>query len=226
MRAKLILAVFLILGIIFLLFFTKQGATFVGFLKEKIPGTFSSFVALIQRPSGKYFSFLLELNRNSLVGDFEAVNSTFFAKTEEMKISVNDMPINIPKDSILRIEDGQGSFIFSENIKGKLNAKKIYVNEITFGPSDLKVEFEISASKFAIGGVKKDLITFSGLSGKLQQLAEDGSVTQTLNLENDEIKIENFFGAIKFEKDLAYLQGYATKIYGKIKGISFEWKAS
>jgi hypothetical protein len=74
MRAKLILAVFLILGIIFLLFFTKQGATFVGFLKEKIPGTFSSFLALIQRPSGKYFSFLLELNRNSLAGDFEAVN--------------------------------------------------------------------------------------------------------------------------------------------------------
>ena len=225
MRGKLVLAVFLILGIIFLLFFTKQGTFFVNFLKDKIPGTFSSFLAFIQKPSGKYFSFLLELNKNSLVGEFEAINSTFFARTEEMKIFVNGMPINIPKDSILRIEDGQGSFTFSEKIKVKLNAKKIYVNEITFGPSDLKIEFEISASRFVIGGIKKDLISFSGLSGKLQQLAEDGSIIQTLNLENEEVKIENFFGTVKFEKDLAYLQGYATKIYGKIKGVNFEWIA-
>jgi len=220
MRAKVVLATFLILGIIVMLFFTQQGRTFLNFLNKNLPPTFSSLFTLFnfQRPSGNYFLFSLQLNRSSFSGSFEVANSTFLTK-EGITILLNNIPLTIPENSSLRIEDCQGKFDINEKVKASLSAKKVIMNEIIFGPSDLKVEFEASLQKALITGARKDLISFSSINGKLEQLAEDGSVKHSVALEKDELKINNFFGSIKFEKNSVYLYGYATKIQGK----NFEW---
>jgi hypothetical protein len=226
MRWKTILAVFLIFGIAGMLFFTQHGRNFLLLIQEKLPSGLSSLFSLTQLQDKKYFSFSLRMERNLLSYSFEAVNSSLLAKGKEITILVNGIPLNIPENSVLRLEDGKGSISINEKVKGSLSVKKIYVDGITYGPSNLKTEFEINAPKIVIGGLKKDLLAFSSISCELQQIAEDGSIKQNLNLENDELSISNFFGAIKLEENSAYLQGYATKIRGKIKGVSFEWAAS
>jgi hypothetical protein len=220
MRAKIILAVFLILGIIGLLFFTQQGRVFLNSLNKNIPPTFSSLLTLFsfQKPSENYFPFSLQISRNSLSDSFEAVNSTFLTQ-EGITIFLNNIPLTIPENSSLRIENCQGRFDINEKIKASLSAKRILIDEIAFGPSDLKVEFEAPLQKALIAGARKDVINFSSISGKLEQLAEDGSVKHSVTLANDGLKISNFFGSIRFEKDLVYLYGCATKIQGK----NFEW---
>jgi hypothetical protein len=220
MRAKTILAVLLILGILGLLFFTQQGRVFLNFFKQNLQPTFSSLFASfsLKKPTGNYFLFSLQLNRNSFSGSFEAVNSTFLTK-DGITISINKIPLTIPENSSLRIEDCQGRFDINEKVRASLNAKKVIVDGTIFGPSELEVKFETKLSTGTIAGAKKELISFSGIKGKLEQLTEDGSIKQSVILENEDLTIKDFSGVIKFAKDSAYLYGYATKIQGK----NFEW---
>lgn len=225
MKTKLLLAIILVSAIFALMFFTEKGRDYLLFLQENVPSAISNFLASLnilktQISPGEYFLFSLIINKNAISDyNFNAINSTIFVRESKGRILINQIPLTIPKDYSLRIINSQGEIVFGDLIRANLNAEMIYINEITYGPNNLKINFEISSNKFIVSGVEKGELTFQGITGELTQLAEDGSLKKLVNLANEELMIKNFFGSIRVDEKNAYLQGFATLIKGK----DFEW---
>lgn len=222
MRWKILLTLFIILGITGLLIFTQKGRDFKEKYLDKYIQKVGSFFSgitgkFIKRPEvNRTLQLTVETDPNLSRGlDFQLEGLSFKGELIYDSVSVGGQNINIKDDNeiVFRTDAMSGSVSIDDNGKMRISgqAPSIELNNMVFTPksAEEKVEFYLVGSPvtFSLDNVEKDRLMFSGISGSLR-LKE----WSPLELDHDELDIRFFKGNIEQGKNSTVISGRAEKV--------------
>jgi len=214
MRWKLWLTLFIVIGIVYLLFFSKATKDYTQFFRSKL-GEFLSIFQ--QKPQGKFFEISLNVNRDSIQDfKFELPNSTVIVAGDFLLAKISEQKI-LPKEGrieSINLKDFSGSVEKKENnFKIVGNCKNFEVNNLIFSSEKiLNVEIEVIPSEISLFNMKADKIIFINSNGELRRIRDDKA--DIINLKNSSVEINNFVGSAIISKEEIKLSGITNLVKG------------
>ncbi len=214
MRWKLWLAVFIILGIAYLLFFSEATSKYTEFFR----GRLGEFISIFKpKPQGSFFEISLSINREALEDQsFNLPNSTLIvsgnfltAKISEQKVLAKEGKIGriALKDFVGKVEKRGNSFKISGNCKG------FEVNDLIFSAEkSSSVEIEVIPDEISLFYLTNDRLLFSNANGELKRTVDEK--TDQISLKGSTLEIDNFVGSIIISEKTLKLSGMSNFVKG------------
>jgi Fe-S cluster assembly iron-binding protein IscA len=227
MHWKLLLGLFIIIGIAGLLMFSERGRNFREKYLDKYVKPIGSYLKGItgrfvkQKPINRTLDITLETDFFAVYGqEFEIEENALDFKFVYDTVSIDDQSINLRGDKTIefKTDSMSGSFIIDGDGRVRVygEASSIEINDLIFTPEakEGKIEFSLvgSPTSFSLFDVEKSSMTLSGISGTLK--FEDWS---PLALENDDFFVQNFKGNIKLDEGSLIISGKVEK--ARLNGI-------
>lgn len=220
MNWKVLLALFIIVGITGLLMFTERGRDFKERYLDKYIQRVGSFLrgitgGVIMPEVNRTLQFTVETDPSSLRGiDFQLDGLPFEGELTYEAVSVGGQNINLKDEEEIDFTTDAMSGSVSVDDDGVMRisgqASSIELNGMVFTSKseEEKVEFYLAGSPvaFSLEGIEKDGLLFSEVSGSLKLKG-----WQPLELEDDELDIRFFKGNVEQEKDQLIISGKAEK---------------
>src|SRR4030042_3985937 len=214
---KLWISIFLVIGIMSLLFYTDAGKKTLGIFK------IGRFVDTY--PSGeKGFSVELDTNEEAFYSQsYEVSNTTFVAsgicreniKMDNIKINRDGFVCEITLNSLYGVVDyTQGGSVV---ISGK--AASMRMDGVLYSGENMKVMVEVTPNSFMLTDVSEKRIILQSVNGKISKLRADGNVSMVGFLNANSLKINNFNGDIKLEENHLILKGTTDSVESE----EFKW---
>lgn len=214
MRWKLWLTVFIIIGIAYLLFFSKATKDYTQFFRSKL----GEFLSIFQsKPQGNFFEISLNVNKDS-IQDFNSnlPNSTIIVSGDFLSARISEQKV-FPKEGKIEsisLKD------FSGNVEKKGNNLKIIgtcknfeINNLLFSSEKISnVEIEVIPSDTSLFYMKADKITFANSNGELRRIREEKS--DIITLKNSKLEIDNFMGSLIISGEEIKLSGMTNLVKG------------
>jgi len=228
MNWKIILALFIIIGITGLLIFSEKGSSFRQQYLDKYIKTVGSFFSgitskfKINKPyPNNTFEFSLTANPDILNGqNFDLTSVNFDGTLEYNSIVINNQNINMKEEKNIAFKTNNmvGTISIDSNNIITILGQSAYVelNGLIFSPKDGEkvIGFSVSGKpvKYVMSNVYKENIGFTGASGliKLKDLSP-------MELKNDNLILMNFLGQISQDKDSLTMIGKIQK--ARLNGI-------
>jgi len=222
MNWKIILALFIIIGITGLLIFSEKGSSFREKYLDKYIKTVGSFFSGITskfkftKPyPNNTFEFSLTANSDILKGqNFDLTSVNFDGTLEYNSIIINNQNINMKEEKNIDLKTNNmvGTVSIDSNNLITILGQSAYVelNGLIFSPKDGEkvIDFSVSGKpvKYVMSNVYKENIVFTGTSGllKLKDLSP-------MALKNDNLILKNFLGEISQDKDSLTMIGKIEK---------------
>ncbi len=209
MRWKLWLTLFIIIGIAYLLFFSKT----TQFLRSKL----GEFLSIFQKSQGNFFEITLNVNRDSIQDfKFELPNSTVIISGDFLSARISEQRI-LPKEGkieSINLKDFSGSVEkkgYNFKIVGK--CKNFEVNNLIFSSEKISnVEIEVKPSEMSLFYMKADKIIFINSNGELKRIR--GEKADVINLKNSNLEIHNFVGSAIIDSEEIKLSGTTNFVKG------------
>lgn len=214
MRWKLWLTVFIVIGIIYLLFFSKATKDYTQFFRSKLGEFLSIFKASTEQ---KFFEISLNVNKNSLQDfSFNLPNSSVSVSGEFVSAKISEQKI-LPKNGKIEsisLSDFSGNVEKKDkNLKIVGTCKNFEINNLLFSSQKTSnVEIEVLPSSFSLFNVKAEKIVFVNSNGELKRI-KDGK-EDIINLKNSKVEIENFVGSIIMDGEEIKLSGIVSLVKG------------
>jgi hypothetical protein len=233
MNWKLILALFIIVGITGLLLFSEKGRDlkdrYLGKYVDILTGYFSKYTGkIIPSPKvNRTLSIEIKISSSSLKKqEFDLVGSPLSVNLKYDSVSLGNQNIKLKNADVIdfNTESMTGTVIFDENNKMTISgsANSIELNGLLFFPptTDTKLTFNLvgSPSSFSIENFEDDKFTLSDISGTLTL-----SDWSPLTLHNDNLDIYYIKGSIKQDGDSISIKGNVERI--SLNGIDLSLKS-
>jgi hypothetical protein len=228
MNWKIILALFIIIGITGLLIFSDKGSSFREKYLDKYIKSVGNFFSGItskfkfNKPyPNNTFEFSLSANSDILKGQNFDVNSINFDGTLEYNsMMINNQNINMKeeKNIDLKANNMAGTILIDSNNIVTISGQSAYIelNGLIFSPKNGEkvIDFSVSGKpvKYLMSNVYREEIAFTGVSGLLT--LKDLS---PMSLKSDTLILKNFLGEINQDKDLLSISGKIEK--ARLNGI-------
>ncbi len=229
MKWKIWTIAFLVLAILGLLFFSRQGNNYLEFLRSRINNLISGLGILPSLNFGSaYFNMQLSSDKESFKQiSFNLENSYVLAEglcVGNIKAG-NIILEKSGKSCKVKLEKGNGKveFTIANTALFEVSSPSVVIDELNYLPTDseLNLNFEILPSKLTLSYAKSSKLNLNILFGDVKKLKEDGTLDIFKNLYNESIEISNFLGSIELNDNNYQLRGTSTQI----KGINFNWFA-
>jgi hypothetical protein len=213
---KLWISIFLVIGIMSLLFYTDAGRKTLGFFK------IGRFVETT--PSNtQYFTMELDANEESFYSQHYDISNTTFASSGlcQQNIKINDINLNrdgVPCEIILN--GLVGSFDYTQSgsvyISGKATSMKL--DTVLYSGENMKITVEIIPNSFLLSEVSEKKIDLPSVTGKISKI-KGGSASVVGFLNANSVDISNFDGSFKLDQGQLILNGIASSVVSQ----EFKW---
>lgn len=196
MRWKLWLTVFILIGIVYLLFFSKATKEYTQFFRSKL----GEFLSIFQQASqGKFFEISLNVNGDSIQDfTFNLPNSTIIVSGDFISAKISDQKVSSKDGRIesISLKDFSGSVEKKGNIfKIVGTCKSFEINNLLFSSEKISsVEIEVIPSDISLFYIKAEKIIFVNSNGELKRIKGDKS--DIISLNNSKLEIYNFIGSL------------------------------
>jgi len=232
MRFKLLLGIFIIIAIVGLLIFSKQGRDFREKYIDKYMGPVTGFFKGItgrfvkEKPVNRILDINLETSLNGISGqNFDVQNLNFDAGLSYDSAIIAGQTVNIRDDKTInfKVVGMTGTIQMLGNNKMKIigESSSVEINGIAFSPQSKKdkIDFSLTGTptSFSLNNIEKDTMTFSGISGSLK--FKDWP---SLALENDKLSIQKFKGTITLGEDTLMIIGKVER--ASLNGVDLSSK--
>jgi hypothetical protein len=228
MNWKVILALFIIIGITGLLIFSDKGKDFRQKYLDKYIKTVGNFFSGI---TGKFkftkpypnntFECSLTANSDILKSqNFDVTSVNFDGTLEYNSITINNQNINMKEANNieLKVNNMAGTISIDSNNIITISGQSAYVelNGLIFSPKNGEkvIDFSVLGKpvEYVMNNLYKENLIFTGVTGllKLKDLSP-------LALKNDNLSLKNFLGEIKQDKDSLTMSGKIEK--ARLNGI-------
>lgn len=216
-RWKVWFAIFLILGILGLLFYTDAGRKTLDFFK------IGRFVKPV--PSVQQFSIILNTDEEAFyTQSYKIADATFIATGIcQQTIKINE--ITVSREGVrcdLTLNGLTGSFDFTRGgsiiTSGQVMSLKINDNSYSSAKA-MQVVVEVIPTSFLLADLSQDKIVLSSVTGNISRLKDDGGISIVAYLDKSSLEINNFDGFLKLDNGQVILKGIA----GSVKSKEFSW---
>ena len=230
MHLKVLLALFIIIGIASLLIFSESGRNFREKYLDKYTKSIGSYVDVIRSkfiktpPINRTLELSIKTNSSSLRNEEFKVKS-FEGTLIYSSISIGGQKISMreEKEVDFNCKNMVGS-VYIDNV-GKMrisgHASSVELNGMVFSPKngEKSIEFNLigTPKSFSLNDVEKDRLTLSRASGYLMLKG-----LSPLMLENDNLNILHFKGSIEQADDSLTINGKAER--ANLNGIDLTLK--
>ncbi len=225
MRFKLLLGIFIIIAIIGLLIFSKQGRSFRENYLDRYIGPVTGFFKDItgrfvkQQPINRTLDVTVETDFNVLSGQsFDVQNLNLEAELSYDSVLVSNLMLKNSKTIDFKTVGMLGTIQILGGNKMKIigESLSVEINDMTFSPQSNKekVDFSLVGTpiSFSLNNIEKDQIIFSGASGTLK-VKDLGP----LPLEGDKLILQKFRGTVSLDDDILTITGKVERAsLGKI----------
>jgi len=232
MNWKLLLTLFIIIGITGLLLFSEKGRDF----KEKYLGKYTKIVGgYLTGLTGKFkatssvnrtLPISIEASYSSLKGqEFSLSGDPLKVELKYDTVSIGGQNVKLKDKDTLGFETGSmiGTVVFDEEGKVTIsgNADSVELNGMVFSPptGGTKISFNLIGipSNLILSNSEKDKMVLSGVTGLLKL-----SNWSPLALQGDNLDISYFKGTVKQEGDSVNIAGTVEKI--SLNGVDLSLK--
>lgn len=228
MNWKLMLALFIIVGVTGLLLFSEKGSGLKNKYIQTISGYFSKYTGKIipKKDVNRTLPIEIKFSYSSLKGqEFALTGNKFSVNLKYDSASLGNQNIKLKNaDTIdFNTENMAGKVTFDENNKMIVtgSADSVELNGLLFSPpaANTKLSFNLvgSPSSFSIENFENDNLLLSNISGTLTL-----SDWSPLALHNDNLNIHYIKGSIKQDGDSVSIVGTVESI--SLNGIDLSLK--
>ena len=243
MNLKAVFAVFVIIGIGFMLMQTESGREYFGwsfeFLKAKIGGFVSGAFTYggifgQKMPEGATFQMSLNAARQGFIGQNYTVSNASLSVTGVCASAVRISVTSLHKAALeCRIESPAAYGLFEYTAEGNVRfmgeAAEMTVDGTSYtlegddAGKPMKVSFEVAPLGFTLDRIAQPLLSLRSVDGSIKRLAADGTAKSTEQLSGDSLDIGGFMGFLKLDNSNIILQGSAVFVKGSGEHSSFVW---
>lgn len=223
---KALLAVFIAVGIVGLLFATDIGNKYAQFLGSKVGSFLSAILNMNLAGNGESFRILLAADKDAFYGQSYGVTNSSLrvAGICQSSITVGNTVMQIGgQRCTVEAQKAQGKFEYtaSGSIKFAGTAEGLVVNDYPFlstGKS-MDVSFEvIPQDGFSLSSFTQSSMQLSSVTGSVNSWKGDTQLSID-NLSNSAITVSNFNGNMNSDGTSVVLVGLASSVKGK----DFSW---
>lgn len=214
---KLWVSIFLVIGIMGLLFYTNAGRKTLNFFN------IGRFVET-SPTNVQYFIVELDTNEEAFYSQHYELSNTTFTSSGicQQDIKIND--INLNRDVMpceISLSGLSGSFDYTQSgsvfITGKVTSMKI--GDTLYSGENLKITIEVIPNSFLLADVSEKKLTFPSVTGKISKIRADGNTSMVGFLNANSLDISNFNGLLKLDKNQLILNGMASSVGSQ----EFKW---
>lgn len=235
MNWKVLLAIFITIGIGVMLLRTEGGMSYAtktfDFLKVKV----GNFVASLSGKSawtgqGEGFRISMVVDKSSFLDQTFDIAGSDLAVTGivQKSIKIGDVEWNKENAAVeldLKAAKGKFEYTVAGTVSFAGSAQTLIVDNNVITPSggELKVSFEIVPIKFSIANVSERKITLESAVGSIARLNPDGSIKSTEQLASEHVEISKFIGSLVLEGPNVKMDGVAASVRGLSPQGGFSW---
>lgn len=210
---KLWLAVFLVIGILGLMFYSDVGKNALSLFK----------VGKFTKPAPTDVSrFLMVLNaeKDAFYGLSLSVSDTNFVSEGICQQTIKLGELTLQKSGTrckATISGLKGSFTYTQagSIQIVADSASVSIDDTSYSSDKpIHVEMEVIPFTFSLSSFEVGAIPLSAVRGDLSKLKDDGSIGAIAYLDNSSIEVDNFVGSLRLDNGKAILNGLASSIKG------------
>lgn len=224
MNWKALLAVFVVVAIVGLMYATDRGRSYLDLLTNKA-GNFAKnfpFLGFLNQPEGE-FQISLVVDKESFYGQSYSVENASLKVSGicQGAIKVGDIELQKgEKQCSLDLEGLKGQFEYSAGgvvrASGTVSGASFDGYSVSRTTGDLQISVEvIPLEEMELAGLGQSAIELKSATGTIEQIGKEGAVESWKELKGERVSISKFIGYMS-------LKGPSISLMGLVGSVKFE----
>jgi hypothetical protein len=229
MNFKVLLAVFIIIGIAVMLLRTDSGRNYLSSVGNFVSGLFAGAGGDAGGSSGP-FGMVMIVDRSAFLSQSFRLQNSSLSVLGLIDSAVDIGGVELRKENIeieMDLDNVKGTLDYTVagtlRFEGTVDRAIIDGSSYTLSDRELKVSFEIVPINFVVTGLSERKISLSSATGSIARLNTDGSIKSTEELSAERVDIHRFEGFLELDDTDTKLSGRASSVKGTGLQSSFNW---
>ncbi len=210
---KVWLTLFVIVGILGLVFYKGGGNEIISFFKvgkftKSVPASLTWFQMELNSEKDAFYGLSFKVSDTNFIGDGVC--------QQTMKLG----ELNLQKTGTrckITVSGFNGDFTYTQagSIQITADSSGVVIDDVSYSSGKpIHVEMELIPFTFSLSAIEVESIPLSVVKGELKKFKDDGSISSIAYLDNSSIEVENFVGSLVLENGKAMMNGLASSVKG------------